>query len=64
MVAVSLTHLHARHDASSTQDNALRALTYFAVLLPEARQASLYQDLPQTTPADVDVWMAVACQQG
>ena len=63
-VASYLAHLRARHYASSTQDNALRALKCFAVLLPAGRQAPLYQDLTQTTPADIDAWMAAAFQQG
>ena len=63
-VAAYLAHLRARHYASSTQDNALRALKCFAVLMPAGRQATLYQDLTQTTPADIDVWIAAAFQQG
>ena len=59
-----LTHLRARHYASSTLEGALRALTCFAVLLPQARQALLYQDLTPTTPADIDAWIAAAFQQG
>jgi hypothetical protein len=51
-IADYLTHLRTRHYALSTQDGALRALKCFAVLMPEARQALLYQDLTQTTPAD------------
>ena len=62
--AAYLAHLRARHYASSTQDNALRALKCFAVLMPEGRQATLYQDLTQTTPADIDAWIAAAFQQG
>jgi site-specific recombinase XerD len=64
LVAAYLGHLRARHYATSTQDNALRALKCFAVLMPEGRQATLYQDLTQTTPADIDVWIAAAFQQG
>ena len=63
-VAAYLAHLRACHDASSTQAHALRALTCFTALIPAARQATLYQDLTQTTPADMDAWMAAACQQG
>lgn len=63
-VAAYLAHLRARHYALSTQDNALRALKCFAVLLPEARQSTLYQDLTQTTAADIDAWIAAAFQQG
>ena len=64
LVAAYLAHLRARHYASSTQDHALRALKCFAVLMPAGRQPILYQDLTQTTPADIDVWLAAACQQG
>jgi hypothetical protein len=53
-VAAYLAHLRARHYALSTQDNALRALKCFAVLMPEGRQTTLYQDLTQTTPADIE----------
>jgi hypothetical protein len=63
-VAAYLAHLRARHYALSTQDNALRALKCFAVLLPTARQALLYQDLTQTTLADIDAWIVAAFQQG
>ena len=62
--AAYLVHLRARHYALSTQDNALRALKCFAVLMPEGRQPILYQDLTQSTPADIDVWIAAAFQQG
>ena len=41
LVAAYLVHLRTRHYASSTQDNALRALKCFAVLMPAARQATL-----------------------
>jgi integrase/recombinase XerD len=64
LVAAYLAHLRVRHYALSTQDNALRALKCFALLMPEARQAILYQDLTQTTPADIDTWIAAAFQQG
>jgi site-specific recombinase XerD len=40
-----------------------RALKGFAGLMPEARQAILYQDLTQTTPADIDAWITAAFQQ-
>ena len=63
-VAAYLAHLRTRHYALSTQDNALRALKCFAVLMPAGRQPILYQDLTQTTPADIDVWIAAAFQQG
>src|SRR4029450_11067520 len=63
-IADYLTHLRTRHYALSTQEGALRALKCFAVLMPEARQALLYQALTQPTPADIDAWIAAACQQG
>jgi len=31
--------------------------------MPEARRAALYQDLTQTTPADIDAWIEAAFQQ-
>jgi hypothetical protein len=31
---------------------------------PHYRQPILYQDLTQSTPADIDVWIAAAFQQG
>jgi len=62
--AAYLAHLRARSYAPSTEDNALRALKCFAVLMPTSRQATLYQDLTQTTPTDIDVWIAAAFQQG
>ena len=58
-----LAHLRARHYASSTQEGALGALKCFAVLMPKARRAILYQDLTQTTPADIDAWIEAAFQQ-
>jgi hypothetical protein len=64
LIADYLAYLRARHSASSTQEGALRALKCFAVLMPEARQATLYQDLTHTTPTDLDAWIAAACQQG
>ena len=63
LIADYLTHLRVRHYASSTQEGTLRALKCFAVLMPEARQAILYQDLTQTTPADIDAWIEAAFQQ-
>ena len=64
LIADYLTHLRTRHYALSTQEGALRALKCFAVLMPEARQVPLYQDLTQTTPADIDAWIMAAFQQG
>jgi hypothetical protein len=63
-VAAYLAHLRTLHYALSTQDHALRALKCFTVLMPEGRQPILYQDLTQSTPADIDVWIAAAFQQG
>jgi Site-specific recombinase XerD len=63
-VASYLAYLRARHYAVATQDHVLRALKCFAVLMPAGRQATLYQDLTQTTPADIDAWIAAAFQQG
>jgi site-specific recombinase XerD len=63
LIADYLAHLRARNYAPSTQEGALCALKCFAVLMPEARRATLYQDLTQTTPADIDVWIEAAFQQ-
>ncbi len=63
-VASYLAYLRARQYAVATQDHVLRALKCFAVLMPAGRQATLYQDLTQTTPADIDAWIAAAFQQG
>jgi integrase len=38
-------------------EGTIRALKSFAVLMPAARQALLYQDLTQTTPLDIDAWL-------
>ena len=64
LIADYLTHLRVRHYAPSTQEGTLRALKCFAVLMPAAHQALLSQDLTQTTPADIDAWIAAAFQQG
>jgi len=45
LVADYLAHLRARHDAPAMQEATIRALRSFAVLLPAARQTTLYQDL-------------------
>jgi hypothetical protein len=63
-IAASRAHLRTRHSASSTQDNALRALRCFAVLMHEGRRVTLSQDLTQTPPVDIDGWIAAAFQQG
>ena len=44
-------------------EGTIRALKSFAVLMPAARQAVLYQDLTQTTPADIDAWIEASFQQ-
>jgi hypothetical protein len=63
-IASYLAHLRARHYAVATQETVLRTLKCFAVLMPEGRHATLYADLTQTTPADIDAWMAAAFQRG
>ena len=63
LIADYLAHLRARHYAPSMQEAAIRALKSFAVLMPEARQAVLYQDLTQTTSADIDAWIEASFQQ-
>jgi len=57
LIADYLAYLRARHYAPSVQEGTIRALKSFAVLMPEARQAHLYQDLTQTTPGDIDAWI-------
>jgi site-specific recombinase XerD len=57
LVADYLAHLRARHYAPSVQEATIRALRSFAVLMPAARQATLYADLTQTTPTDIDAWI-------
>jgi hypothetical protein len=57
LIADYLAHLRARHYAPSVQEGTIRALKSFAVLMPEARQATLYADLTQTTPTDIDGWI-------
>jgi len=63
LLADYLAHLRARHYAPSMQEATIRALKSFAVLMPEARQAILYQDLTQTTPVDIDAWIEASFQQ-
>jgi hypothetical protein len=53
LIADYLVYLRARHYASSTQEGALRALKCFAVLMPEARQATLYHSMPKFFVLDV-----------
>jgi hypothetical protein len=57
LVADYLAHLRARHYAPAMQEATIRALRSFAVLIPAARQITLYQDLAQTTPIDIDAWI-------
>jgi site-specific recombinase XerD len=57
VIADYLAYLQARHYAPSVQEGTIRALKSFAVLMPAARQATLYEDLTQTTPADIDAWI-------
>jgi site-specific recombinase XerD len=63
VIADYLAHLRARHYAPSVQEGMLRALKSFAVLMPEARQATLYADLTQTTPTDIDAWIEASFRQ-
>jgi site-specific recombinase XerD len=62
-IADYLAHLRARHYAPSMQEATLRALKSFAVLMPQVRQAVLYEDLTQTTPADIDAWIEASFPQ-
>jgi integrase/recombinase XerD len=57
VIADYLAYLQARHYAPSVQEGTIRALKSFAVLMPAARQATLYEDLTQTMPADIDAWI-------
>lgn len=63
LVADYLAHLRARHYAPAMQEATIRALKSFAVLMPAARQSTLYDDLTQTTPADIDAWIEASCRQ-
>ena len=63
LIADYFAHLCARHYAPSVQEGTLRALRSFAVLMPEARQVTLYDDLTQTTPADIDAWIEASFRQ-
>jgi site-specific recombinase XerD len=60
VIADYLASLQARPYAPSVQEGTIRALTSFAVRMPVARQATLYADLPQTTPTDIDAWIAAS----
>jgi integrase/recombinase XerD len=63
LVADYLAHRRARHYASAMQEATIRALSSFAVLMPAARQTTLYQDLTQTTPSDIDAWIEASFPQ-
>src|SRR6266446_268820 len=60
VIADYLAYLRARHYAPAMQEGTIRALKSFAVLMPEARQATLAHDLTQTTATDVDAWIEAA----
>jgi site-specific recombinase XerD len=55
-----LVYIRARRYGPAMQEGIIRALKSFAVLMPEARQATLYHDLTQTTSTDVDAWIEAA----
>jgi site-specific recombinase XerD len=63
LVTDYLAHLRARHYAPAMQEATIRALRSFAVLMPAARQSTLYQDLAQTTPGDIDTWIEASFHQ-
>src|SRR4029453_12273596 len=52
-----IPYLIAPPHSTSVQESATRARKSFPVLMPEAPQALLYQDLTQTTPTDIDAWI-------
>ena len=60
VIADYLAYLRARHYGPAMREGTLRALKSFAVLMPEARRATLYHDLLQTTASDVDAWIEAA----
>jgi len=60
LIADYLAYLRARRYGSAMQEGTIRALKSFAVLLPEARQATRVRDLTQTTSTDVDAWIETA----
>ena len=60
VLADYLAYLRARHSAPAMQEGIIRALKSFAVLMPEARRATLAHDLLQTTASDVDAWIEAA----
>ena len=63
LVADYLAHLRTRHCVPAMEEATIRALKSFAVLMPEGRQATLYHDLTQTTPTDIDAWIEASCRQ-
>ena len=64
VIADYLAYQRVRHYASSMQEATIRALKSFAVLMPAVRQATLYVDLTQTTPTDIDAWIEASfCQK-
>jgi hypothetical protein len=64
LVADYLAHLRARHYTPAMQEATIRALKSFAILRPEVRQATLYHDLTQTTPTDIDAWSEASLLTG
>lgn len=64
LVADYLANMQARHFAAASLEGVMRALKSFAVLTPASRQAVLYEDLSQTTPADIDAWIDASFQSG
>jgi integrase len=63
LVADDLAHLRARHYAPAMQEATIRAFNSFAVLMPAARQTTLYQDLTQTTPGELDTGIEASVPQ-
>jgi integrase/recombinase XerD len=63
LVADYLAHLRARRYAPAMEEATIRALKSFAVLIPAVRQATLYHDLTQTTPTDIDAWIEASSRQ-
>src|SRR5262245_40125596 len=63
LVADYLAYLRPRHYAPAMQEATIRALKRFAVLIPAVRQATLYDDLTQTTPTDIDAWIETSSRQ-
>jgi site-specific recombinase XerC len=63
LVADYLAYMRAHPYAPAMQEARIRALKSFAVLMPDVRQATLYHDLTQTTPTDIDAWIEASCRQ-